>query len=104
MRLILMGKHEKLNAQRAYDLGVFTEVVPHDELMARAWEIADIVNSNAPLAVRGSRMAVRKGLTMPIYEAELLAENYRMKVALTKDAIEGPRAFLEKRQPQWKAL
>lgn len=85
-------------------MGVFTEVVAHDELMARAWEIADIVNSNAPLAVRGSRMAVRKGLTMPIYEAELLAENYRMKVALTKDAIEGPRAFLEKRQPQWKAL
>ena len=77
---------------------------PHDSLMARAWEIADVVNSNAPLAVRGSRMAVRKGLTLPIYEAELLAENYRMKVALTKDAIEGPRAFLEKRKPEWKAL
>ncbi|OBI92147.1 enoyl-CoA hydratase/isomerase family protein [Mycobacterium sp. 1245805.9] len=103
MRLILMGKHEQLDAQRAYDLGVFTEVVAHDALMPRAWEIADIVNSNAPLAVRGSRMAVRKGLTLPIYEAELLAENYRMKVALTKDAVEGPRAFLEKRKPDWKA-
>ena len=104
MRLVLMGRHERLDAQRAYDLGVFTEVVPHDMLMARAWEIADVVNSNAPLAVRGSRMAVRKGLALPIYEAELLAENYRMKVALTKDAVEGPRAFLEKRPPLWKAL
>ncbi|ORA18772.1 enoyl-CoA hydratase/isomerase family protein [Mycobacterium asiaticum] len=103
MRLILMGRHEQLDAQRAYDLGVFTEVVAHDRLMDRAWEIADVVNSNAPLAVRGSRMAVRKGLTLPIYEAELLAENYRMKVALTKDAIEGPRAFLEKRKPDWQA-
>jgi enoyl-CoA hydratase/carnithine racemase len=104
MRLVLMGKHERLDAQRAYDLGVFTEVVPRDSLMERAWEVAEVVNSNAPLAVRGSRMAVRKGLTLPIYEAELLAENYRMKVALTKDAIEGPRAFLEKRKPEWKAL
>ena len=104
MRLVLMGKHERLDAQRAYDLGVFTEVVPLDSLMERAWEIAEVVNSNAPLAVRGSRMAVRKGLTLPIYEAELLAENYRMKVALTKDAIEGPCAFLEKRKPEWKAL
>lgn len=103
MRLILMGRHEQLDAQRAYDLGIFTEIVAHDALMERAWEIAEIVNSNAPLAVRGSRMAVRKGLTLPIYEAELLAENYRMKVALTKDAVEGPRAFLEKRKPDWKA-
>lgn len=104
MRMILMGKHERLDAQRAYDLGLVTEIVDQDSLMDRAWEIADIVNSNAPLAVRGSRMAVRKGLTLPIYEAELLAENYRMKTALTKDAIEGPRAFLEKRKPDWKAL
>ncbi|UXA20103.1 enoyl-CoA hydratase/isomerase family protein [Mycobacterium sp. SMC-4] len=104
MRLVLMGKHERLDAQRCYDLGVFTEVVPHDTLMERAWQVAEVINSNAPLAVRGSRMAVRKGLTLPIYEAELLAENYRMKVALTKDAIEGPRAFLEKRTPDWQAL
>jgi 1,4-dihydroxy-2-naphthoyl-CoA synthase len=46
-------------------------------------------------------MAVRKGLTLPIHEAELLGENYRMKVALTQDAIEGPRAFLDKREPRW---
>ncbi len=104
MRLVLMGKHERLDAQRAYELGVFTEVVAPDALMDRAWEIAEVINSNAPLAVRGSRMSVRKGLTLPIYEAELLAENYRMKVALTKDAIEGPRAFLEKRAPRWRAL
>jgi hypothetical protein len=48
-------------------------------------------------------MAVRKGLTLPIYEAELLAAHHRMKVALTKDAIEGPRAFLDKRKPDWQA-
>ena len=61
MRLALMGKHERLPAERAYDLGLVTEVVPHDALMDRAWEIAEVVNRNAPLAVRGTRLAIRKG-------------------------------------------
>lgn len=101
MRMALMGKHERLSAQRAYDIGLVTEVVPSDKLMERAWEIADIVNRNAPLAVRGTRMGIRKGLTLPIYEAELLAESYRMRVAQTNDGKEGPAAFLEKRDPKW---
>ncbi|WP_319453817.1 MULTISPECIES: enoyl-CoA hydratase/isomerase family protein [unclassified Mycobacterium] len=104
MRMALMGRHERLSVQRAYELGLVTEVVAHDMLMDRAWEIAETLNRNAPLAVRATRMAVRKGLTLPIYEAELLSENYRMKVALTQDAVEGPRAFVEKREPNWKSV
>lgn len=102
MRMALVGKHEQMSAQRAYELGLVTELVPADKLLERAWELAEVVNRNAPLAVRGTRMAVRKGLTLPIYEAELLAENYRMKTTLTKDAIEGPAAFIAKREPQWR--
>lgn len=102
MRLALLGKHERLSAQRAYDLGLVSELVARDALMDRAWEIADIVNRNAPLAVRGTRLAIRKSLSLPTYEAELLAENFRMKVAITDDAQEGARAFLEKRDPDWK--
>jgi enoyl-CoA hydratase/carnithine racemase len=103
MRIALMGRHERIGAQRLYDLGLFTELVEPDQLRERAWEIADIVNRNAPLATRGTRLGIRKGLSLPIYEAELLAENYRMKTALTEDAQEGPRAFLEKRPPKWQA-
>jgi enoyl-CoA hydratase/carnithine racemase len=102
MRLALMGKHERMSAQRAFDLGLVSELVPPDELMDRAWEIAAIVNRNAPLAVRGTRLAIRKSLSLSTYEAELLGENYRMKVAVTEDAQEGARAFLEKRDPDWK--
>jgi enoyl-CoA hydratase/carnithine racemase len=102
LRLVLMGKHERLSAERAYDLGLVSEVVPADRLLERGWEIADVINQNAPLAVRGSRLAVRKSLSLPIYEAELLSENYRMKVAVTEDAQEGARAFMEKRPPAWK--
>ena len=102
MRLALMGKHERLPVQRAYDLGLVSEIVERDALMDRAWEIAETINRNAPLAVRGTRLAIRKTLSLPTYEAELLAENYRMKVAITEDAQEGARAFLEKRDPDWK--
>jgi enoyl-CoA hydratase/carnithine racemase len=101
MRMALMGKHERLSAQRAFDLGMVSELTSPEKLMERAWEIAATVNRNAPLAVRGTRMAIRKGLSLPIYEAELLAESYRMRVAQTKDGQEGTRAFLEKREPVW---
>jgi enoyl-CoA hydratase/carnithine racemase len=102
MRLALMGKHERLSAQRAFDLGLVSELVAPEALMDRAWEIAEVVNQNAPLAVRGTRLAIRKSLSLPTYEAELLGENYRMKVAVTEDAQEGAKAFLEKRDPEWK--
>ena len=103
MRVALMGKHERMPAQRAYELGLVSEVVPAEKLMERAWEIADMVNRNAPLAVRGTRLAIRKGLSLPVYEAELLAESYRLRVAATEDALEGPRSFIEKRAPNWRA-
>ena len=102
MRLALMGKHERLSAQRVYELGLITEVVEHDRLLSRAHEIAAIVNRNAPLAVRGTRLAIRKGLDLPLHEAEILAEAYRERVVRTDDAQEGPKAFMEKRAPEWK--
>jgi enoyl-CoA hydratase/carnithine racemase len=101
MRVALTGRHERISAQRAYDLGLVTEVVPHDQLAARAHELAELVNRNAPLAVRGTRLAIRKGLGLPLYEAELLAEAFRERVLHTRDSAEGPRAFLEGRQPEW---
>ncbi|GAB2851173.1 enoyl-CoA hydratase/isomerase family protein [Actinocorallia aurea] len=101
LRMALMGRHERLGAQRAYDLGLVSELVPAERLPERAREIAATVNRNAPLAVRGTRMAVRKGLGLPLYEAELLAEAYRERVTRTEDAQEGPAAFVEKREPKW---
>ena len=103
MRVALMGKHERMSAQRAYELGLVTELVAPEKLKERAWEVADLVNRNAPLAVRGTRLGIRKGLSLPVYEAELLAESHRLRVAQTEDAMEGPRAFMEKRAPVWKA-
>jgi enoyl-CoA hydratase/carnithine racemase len=103
MRIALTGRHERMSAQRAYDLGLVSEVVEHDRLLERAHEVAALVNRNAPLAVRGTRLAIRKGLDLPLHEAEILAEAFRERVLRTNDAEEGPRAFVEKRPPRWTA-
>jgi enoyl-CoA hydratase/carnithine racemase len=103
MRIALTGRHERMSAQRAYDLGMVSELVEHDRLVERAREIADTVNRNAPLAVRGTRLAIRKGLDLPLLEAEIMAEAFRERVVRTDDAKEGPAAFVAKREPRWTA-
>jgi enoyl-CoA hydratase/carnithine racemase len=103
LRLALTGRHERMSARRAYELGLVSEVVEHERLMERAREVADLVNRNAPLAVRGTRLAIRKSLDLPLHEAEILAEAFRERVVRTDDAKEGPRAFVEKRPPEWRA-
>jgi len=102
MRVALTGRHERMSAQRAYELGLVSEVVEHDRLLERARELAGIVNRNAPLAVRGTRLAIRRGLDLPMHDAEVMAEAFRERVIRTDDAKEGPRAFLEKREPKWR--
>lgn len=101
LRMAVMGRHERMSAQRAYELGMISEVVEHDRLLERAHEIAGIVNSNAPLAVRGTRLAILKGLDLPLHEAEMLAEAFRERNLHTADSLEGPQAFVEKRAPEW---
>jgi enoyl-CoA hydratase/carnithine racemase len=103
MRIALTGRHERVSAARAYELGLVSEVVEHDRLLERAREIAELVNRNAPLAVRGTRLAIRKGLDLPLHDAEILAEAFRERVVRTDDAKEGPAAFREKRPPKWTA-
>jgi enoyl-CoA hydratase/carnithine racemase len=102
LRMALMGRHERMSAHRAYDLGLISEVVEHERLLERARELASIVNRNAPLAVRGTRLAIRRGLHLPMHDAEVMAEAFRERVVRTDDAKEGPQAFLEKREPEWR--
>jgi enoyl-CoA hydratase/carnithine racemase len=102
LRMALMGRHERMSAHRAFDLGLISEVVDHDRLLERARELASIVNRNAPLAVRGTRLAIRRGLHLPMHDAEVMAEAFRERVVRTDDAKEGPQAFLEKREPVWR--
>jgi enoyl-CoA hydratase/carnithine racemase len=103
LRMALLGNQEKMSAQRACELGLVTEVVPHEQLMPRARELAEMVCRNAPLAVWGTKMGILRGLGLPIEQAEEIAAGYLEVVEQSEDYKEGPRSFVEKRKPVWKA-
>jgi len=102
LRMALLGSRERMSAQRAYEVGLVTEVVPHERLMDRARELAEMILSNAPLAVWGTKMAILQGLGLPIPQAEEIAAGYLTVVEQSEDHKEGPRSFVERRKPQWK--
>ena len=103
LRMALLGSRERMSAQRAYEVGLVTEVVAPDQLMARARELAGMICSNAPLAVWGTKMGILQGLGLPIPQAEEIASGYLEVVEQSEDHAEGPRAFVAKRRPEWKA-
>src|SRR5213594_3113994 len=103
LRMALLGSRERMSAERAYEVGLVTEVVPHDRLMERARELAAMLLTNAPLAVWGTKMGILQGLGLPIPQAEEIAAGYLEVVEQSEDHAEGPRAFVAKRAPRWKA-
>lgn len=103
LRMALLGTRGRIGAEQAMRIGLVTEVVPHETLMDRARELAGWVCENAPLAVWGTKMAILRGIGLPIEYAEEIAAGYLEVVEQTEDHEEGPRAFLEKRKPVWKA-
>ena len=101
MGYLLTGR--SMTAQRAFELGLVNEVVATEGLddCVAGW-VADIA-ACAPLSVRAIKEAAAKSATLPLEEAfaaRYPAEDRRMHSA---DAIEGPRAFAEKRPPRWTA-
>jgi len=103
LRMALLGSHEKMSAQRAYEVGLVTEVVPHEQLLDRARELAELLCRNAPLAVWGTKMGILRGLGLPADQADEIAAGYLAVVEQSEDHAEGPRSFVEKRKPAWKA-
>jgi enoyl-CoA hydratase len=98
MQLLLTGDH--VPAQRAYDVGLVNEVLPGEEVLDRALAIARAITRNGPLAVRAAKnIAVRALANEPRFALEY-ALNAR--VVASDDATEGPRAFIEKRVPNYR--
>ncbi|MBR5970350.1 MAG: enoyl-CoA hydratase/isomerase family protein [Lachnospiraceae bacterium] len=87
-----------IKADEALRVGLVNQVVPQAELMATVEKIAAGIAANAPIAVRGCKEAVNKGLDLPMDEAIVVEEKIFGACFDTHDQKEGMSAFLEKRK------
>lgn len=101
MEMILMA--ERIDAQEALRLGLVNRVVPLPEVMPTAIKMAESILEKGPLAVRAAKEAILRGLSMPVEEGLRLEAFLQSHLLKTEDAVEGPKAFAEKRKPQFKA-
>lgn len=92
----------KVPAAELYRRGVLDEVVPGDQLMPLAMEIAQEIASKAPLAVAYAKQAANMMDLMPQRDGYRFEQNITMALARTEDAQEARKAFLEKRTPVYK--
>ncbi len=99
MGMMLTGRH--ITAQEAHKWGIANEVVPLKDLIPTAERWAAEIMECSPLAVQASKEAALGGLGMPVEQA--IAKHYEGQARLfrSKDAIEGPLAFSQKRKPNW---
>ena len=98
--MILTG--EMIDAREAYRIGLVNRVVPADQLMATAEELARKILRNAPVAVALAKDAIEVGKDLPLVGAIQYAQKNCITCFSTEDMKEGTAAFLQKRSPQFK--
>lgn len=97
MELLLTGR--PIDAHRAHDIGLVNQVVPLDQLMPTALQLAETICKNGPLALRTAKeIAVR---SLGLESGFVLERTLGARVFSSEDAKEGPRAFTEKRPPRF---
>ena len=99
--MILTGR--RVPAKEGMELGFVTAVVPEGQALAEAMKWAEMILECSPMAVRTSKQAVYRGMNEPTLR-DALNTRYPMQDVMMKseDMIEGPKAFAEKRKPNWK--
>ena len=100
MKILLSG--EPVSAQEALAMGLVSEVVPADQLQARAEQVAENICRQAPLALQAIKRTALDTHTLPWADAFHFEMEQSAGVMMSKDAREGPRAFKEKREPDFK--
>jgi enoyl-CoA hydratase len=98
---LLLGA-QPIDAERALAIGLINGIVEPVRLLAKAFEAADAIACNAPLAVRETRRGVRELLALPLDDAYRRQEEIGRPLRRSEDAREAQRAFVEKRPPVWR--
>lgn len=101
LEMILTG--EQIDAQEAYRIGLVSRVVPLPELLPEARRLAETLCERGPLALRAAKEAVIRGLSLPMPDGLRLEAFLSGTLRGTEDAVEGPKAFAEKRKPAFRA-
>lgn len=100
MDMLLTGR--LVHADEALEIGFINYVVPAEELMDKALEIAATIAKNAPLSIKFTKQIVHAASQMSEEDAFRYCDAAYRYIEKTEDGIEGPLAFAEKRQPEWK--
>jgi enoyl-CoA hydratase len=105
MRMALVGRHERVSAPRAYELGMISEIVdPPERLREAAQELGEKIARNSPAAMAATKKALWGALELGLTDACRLGAQHLMSMWGHPDQREGPAAFAEKREPKWKPL
>jgi len=99
MEILLTGN--RIDAEKAWRLGLINYVVPAAQVMAKAEELATTIAANGPLAVRKIKEAVLRCSGISLDEGFKIENAIARDVFSSQDAREGPRAFMEKRKPNY---
>ena len=99
MEILLSGR--RMTAHEALQAGLVSRVVAKDQLWNAVNELADTIVANSPFAVRRIKQAVRATINLPPAEAFDEEMRWSARVFASEDAQEGPRAFAEKRKPDY---
>ena len=92
-----------IDSQRAYEIGLIQKRVPdRAALLLEVEAVAEAITLGAPLAVQAIKKIVKTGRNLPVEYSEKLGQPIEKWIYGTEDRIEGPKAFAEKRKPNWK--
>jgi enoyl-CoA hydratase len=105
VRMALTGAHERIDAGRARQLGILSQVVdPPDGLRDAAQELAEKIARNSPAAMRATKQALWGALELGLTDASRAGGGALVSMWGHPDQEEGPRAFAEKREPVWQTI
>jgi enoyl-CoA hydratase len=105
MRMALVGRHERMDASRAFELGMISQIVdPPERLREVAQDLAEKVARNSPSAMAATKRALWGSLELGLTDACRAGAKELVSMWGHPDQIEGPRAFAEKREPHWEPL